>query len=70
MPRAAREGRGGDSGWAFTDRVKSRMLETHSAEEIERLVAERLQDPDVQAWPNLVHTLHYPTNHEPGSTSS
>ena len=28
MPRAAREGRGGDSGWAFTDRVKSRMLET------------------------------------------
>lgn len=64
MPRAAREGRGGDSGWAFTDRVKSRMLETHSAEEIERLVAERLQDPDVQAWPNLVHTLHYPTNHE------
>ena len=27
MPRAAREGRGGDSGWAFTDDVKSRMLE-------------------------------------------
>ena len=23
MPRAAREGRGGDSGWAFTDNVKS-----------------------------------------------
>ena len=23
MPRAAREGRGGDSGWAFTDSVKS-----------------------------------------------
>ncbi len=64
MPRAAREGRGGDSGWAFTDGVKSRMLETHSADEIEKLVAERLQDPDVQAWPNLFHTLHYPKNHE------
>ncbi|MFD6895847.1 CocE/NonD family hydrolase [Rhodococcus sp. NPDC060086] len=64
MPRAAREGRGGDSGWAFTDRVKSRMLETYSAEDIEKLVAERLQDPDIQSWPNLVHTLHYPTNHE------
>jgi len=64
MPRAAREGRGGDSGWAFTDRVKSRMLETFSPEEIRAKVAERLQDPDVQAWPNLFHTLHYPTNHE------
>jgi len=64
MPRAAREGRGGDSGWAFTDRVKSRMLETYTAEEIEAKVAERLADPDVQAWPNLFHTLHYPTHHE------
>ncbi len=35
MPRAAREGRGGDSGWAFTDRVKSRMIEKYSPEEIE-----------------------------------
>ena len=64
MPRAAREGRGGDSGWAFTDRVKSRMLETYSPEEIEKRVAERLQDPDVAAWPNLVHVLHYPKHHE------
>ncbi len=64
MPRAAREGRGGDSGWAFTDRVKSRMLETHSPEEIKEKVAARLQDPDVAAWPNLVHVLHYPQNHE------
>ena len=64
MPRAAREGRGGDSGWAFTDRVKSRMLETFSAEEIGEKVAKRLADPDIQAWPNLVHLLHYPTNHE------
>ncbi|MBX6387832.1 MAG: CocE/NonD family hydrolase [Frankia sp.] len=64
MPRAAREGRGGDSGWAFTDGMKSRMLETYSPEEIEKLVAERLADPDIQAWPNLLHTLHYPKNHE------
>lgn len=64
MPRAAREGRGGDSGWAYTDRVKSRMLETHSPEELERLVEARLADPDVQAWPNLFHTLHYPKHHE------
>ena len=64
MPRAAREGRGGDSGWAFTDRVKSRMLETYSSEEIRERVAARLQDPDIAAWPNLVHVLHYPNNHE------
>ncbi|PJJ54311.1 hypothetical protein CLV56_3820 [Mumia flava] len=64
MPRAAREGRGGDSGWAFTDRITSRMLETYSSEEIEARVTARLADPDVAAWPNLVHTLHYPKNHE------
>ena len=64
MPRAAREGRGGDSGWAFTDRVRSRMLETYSAEEVEARVAKRLEDPDIAAWPNLVHLLRYPTNHE------
>ncbi|MCC2031235.1 CocE/NonD family hydrolase [Microbacterium allomyrinae] len=64
MPRAAREGRGGDSGWAFTDRVKSRMLENCTPDYVARRVAERLADPDVAAWPNLVHTLHYPKNHE------
>jgi uncharacterized protein len=64
MPRAAREGRGGDSGWAFTDRVKSRMLEAFTEDEIREKVAKRLDDPDVAAWPNLVHVLHYPTNHE------
>ncbi|SAL27159.1 putative ABC transporter ATP-binding protein [Caballeronia cordobensis] len=64
MPRAAREGRGGDSGWAFTHRHKSRMLETYSEEEIKRRVAERLADPDVAAWPNLVHLLNYPIHHE------
>lgn len=64
MPRAAREGRGGDSGWAFTDRTRSRMLEQHSPRELKKLVAERLNDPDVAAWPNLVHTLNYPRHHE------
>lgn len=64
MPRAAREGRGGDSGWAFTDNVKSRMLETFSPGEIQERAAERLADPDVAAWPNLVHVLNYPKNHE------
>ncbi|SDO93993.1 hypothetical protein SAMN04487914_101225 [Arthrobacter sp. ok909] len=64
MPRAAREGRGGDSGWAFTDNVKSRMIEKYSPEELKKLVQKRLQDPDVAAWPNLVHVLNYPKNHE------
>jgi predicted acyl esterase len=64
MPRAAREGRGGDSGWAYTDRIKSRMLETLPAEELRSRVAERLRDPDIAAWPNLVNVLHYPTHHE------
>lgn len=64
MPRAAREGRGGDSGWAFTHRHKSRMLEAYPEEEIKRRVAERLADPDVAAWPNLVHVLNYPIHHE------
>ncbi|MCQ1953581.1 CocE/NonD family hydrolase [Arthrobacter sp. zg-Y238] len=64
MPRAAREGRGGDSGWAFTDQTKSRMLETYSPGELQKLVAARLADPDVAAWPNLVHVLNYPKHHE------
>ncbi|MBB3001532.1 MAG: CocE/NonD family hydrolase [Paraburkholderia tropica] len=64
MPRAAREGRGGDSGWAFTHRHKSRMLETYSEEAVRQRVAERLADPDVAAWPNLVHVLNYPIHHE------
>lgn len=64
MPRAAREGRGGDSGWAFTDGVKSRMLEEFSPGEVQARVAERLQDADVAGWPNMFHVLHYPKNHE------
>jgi predicted acyl esterase len=64
MPRAAREGRGGDSGWAFTHRHKSRMLACLPEDEVKRRVAERLADPDVAAWPNLVHVLNYPIHHE------
>lgn len=64
MPRAAREGRGGDSGWAFTDAVKSRVLETYSPDEVRSRVLARLADPDVAAWPNLVHVLNYPKHHE------
>ncbi|GAA1717811.1 CocE/NonD family hydrolase [Nonomuraea bangladeshensis] len=63
MPRAAREGRGGDSGIAHTD-VISRMAHVHAPEELDRLVEERLRDPDVAAWPNLVHVLKYPKNRE------
>lgn len=63
MPRAAREGRGGDSGIAHTD-VKSRMREEYSPDELRKLVEKRLQDPDVAAWPNLVHVLRYPKNRE------
>ncbi|MDR7303013.1 CocE/NonD family hydrolase [Haloactinomyces albus] len=63
MPRAAREGRGGDSGIAHTN-VKSRMQEMYSREELQKLVEARLEDPDVAAWPNLVHVLRYPTNRE------
>jgi len=64
MPRAAREGRGGDSGWAFTHRHKSRMLANCSEAAVKQRVAERLADPDVAAWPNLVHVLNYPIHHE------
>ncbi|MFE2936289.1 CocE/NonD family hydrolase [Streptomyces sp. NPDC059278] len=63
MPRAAREGRGGDSGIAHTD-VKSRMQEAYSPERLKQLVDEGLTDPDVAAWPNLVHVLKYPKNRE------
>lgn len=64
MPRAAREGRGGDSGWAFTHRHKSRMLDVYSPAEIADKVAQRLADPDVASWPNMVHVLNYPIHHE------
>jgi hypothetical protein len=48
MPRAAREGRGGDSGWAFSDNVKSGMIEKYSSDDLKQLVAKRLQDQTSQ----------------------
>ena len=48
MPRAAREGRGGDSGWAFTDNVKSRMLETYSPAELRNASP---RDSRTLTWP-------------------
>lgn len=63
MPRAAREGRGGDSGIAVAD-VRSRMQEELSPEELAERVERRLADPDVQRWPNLIHILKYPKGRE------
>jgi len=63
MPRAAREGRGGDSGIAATN-VRSRMLETYSVDEVARRVQERLADPDIQRWPVLEHVMRYPRGRE------
>ena len=63
MPRAAREGRGGDSGIAVTD-IKSRMLEKVPADEVARRIEERLADPDIQRWPTLEHVIRYPKNRE------
>ncbi|MFW6641447.1 CocE/NonD family hydrolase [Nocardiopsis algeriensis] len=63
MPRAAREGRGGDSGIAVGD-IRSRMQEELSPEELAERVEARLADPDVARWPNLAHVLTYPKNRE------
>jgi putative CocE/NonD family hydrolase len=63
MPRAAREGRGGDSGIAVAN-IKSRMQEKYSPEELARRVEARLADPDIQRWPVLQHVLRYPRNRE------
>ena len=63
MPRAAREGRGGDSGIAVAN-IKSRMQEEYSPEELAKRVEARLADPDIQRWPVLQHVLRYPKNRE------
>ena len=63
MPRAAQEGRGGDSGIAVRN-VASRTKKELSPEEYKRRIEERLKDPDVRNWPNLVHVLNYPETHE------
>lgn len=63
MPRASREGRGGDSGNAFNN-VESKSSKVYSPEELEKLREERLQDPDIAHWSDFVHLLHYPNRHE------
>lgn len=63
MPRASREGRGGDSGNAFNDVVGKSQL-VYTPEEYDRLRNERLQDPDIAHWSDFVHLLHYPNRHE------
>ncbi|RDE07881.1 CocE/NonD family hydrolase [Pelagibacterium lacus] len=63
MPRASREGRGGDSGVAV-GRVKSKLREELSEADYSARVAERLSDPDIQNWPNLTHVISYPETHE------
>lgn len=62
MPRAALEGRGGDSGVAWRN-VTSAALKRQGREEFERRIQERLQDPDVKNYPNFVHMLNYPQPH-------
>ncbi|MDB5742268.1 MAG: X-Pro dipeptidyl-peptidase [Polaromonas sp.] len=63
MPRASREGRGGDSGNAFK-KVSSKSSKVFTPEELERITQERLNDPDIAHWSDFVHLLHYQDRHE------
>ena len=62
MPRAAMEGRGGDSGIMHSDPKSfvSYMKKTLSKEDFERRIEERLMDPDVANYPNYHQLLKYP----------
>ena len=62
MPRASREGRGGDSGYAVKSAV-SAMKKRLSPAEFERRLQDRLTDPDIRNYPNFYHMLHYPESH-------
>jgi len=62
MPRASREGRGGDSGYAVK-RAASAMKKRLSAKDFNRCIQERLKDPDIKNYPNFYHMLHYPDSH-------
>jgi uncharacterized protein len=62
MPRAALEGRGGDSGVAWKN-VGSAAMKKLGKKEFERRIRERLQDPDVKNYPNFIHLLEYPQPH-------
>lgn len=63
MPRASREGRGGDSGVAVRN-VTSKTSKLLSPEEFQKRIDERLADPDIAHWSDFVHLLHYPNRHE------
>lgn len=63
MPRASREGRGGDSGNAFNN-VASKSSRVYSAEKMKEITEERLKDPDIAHWSDFVHLLHYQDRHE------
>ncbi|MED1605079.1 CocE/NonD family hydrolase [Cytobacillus kochii] len=63
MPRASREGRGGDSGNAFK-KVSSKSTKVFSTDELQRITKERLDDPDIAHWSDFVHLLHYQDRHE------
>jgi len=62
MPRASREGRGGDSGYAVKN-VNSAMKKRLSEEEFQQRLQDRLNDPDIKNYPNFFHMLHYPDAH-------
>ena len=62
MPRAAVEGRGGDS--SFTVRnPTSIMMKKLPKDELERRIQERLMDPDIRNYPNFHQILKYPESH-------
>jgi hypothetical protein len=62
FPRASREGRGGDSGYAL-GKAYSVMKKKLSKKEFQKRIQERLDDPDVKNYPNMFHLLHYPDSH-------
>lgn len=63
MPRASREGRGGDSGNAFNN-VASKSSKVYTPEQLKQLTEERLKDPDIAHWSDFVHLLNYQDRHE------
>jgi uncharacterized protein len=63
MPRAAFEGRGGDSGVAVRN-VTSKSKKMLSPQQYQARIRERLHDPDMKRWPNMTHLLNYPETHE------
>ena len=63
MPRASREGRGGDSGVAVRN-VTGKSKRVYSREQYQARIRERLADPDIKHWPNMIHVLNYPETHD------